>query len=425
MFDHFNSFQDLPTKSGTSRGLINEDNVSEISYELPQIELPMHLIISEEDLATVLDEQSTIETPLPKNITVEEEVKLLRSKLRDLQHSPSASREISMILVGKSQSLQFFKTFKEKEDLLIEAISSKNGDAVLKVVLFLERTLKKKMFYRLLQTHPESLGPYINYLLLRLKVTDYTDLLVMLGRQPEATLLQFSVYVKNTSNYEIKRQRLKKMYADYFSQPGSNGFYSQIVANYINLLEFQLAEKASGHAGASEIVDKSVLETLYDLCGRFKWTTDHHASQSVENPYKLAENHQISTSQFEWIALNERGQKQAWLDLDGIFEKKGWLNLKSKKTFAIHIPLDRAILRLYSLNAPDPVMNTFLGQVEDPQRRLALAKKVLAKKGIVDALVACKDKIELENYKNSLDAGTEERFYAENALKSFGNKWKV
>lgn len=49
-------------------------------------------------------------------------------------------------------------------------------------------------------------------------------------------MLQFYVIVQNTSNFEVKKQKLKKVYSDYFSQPGANVFYSQQVANYINLL---------------------------------------------------------------------------------------------------------------------------------------------------------------------------------------------
>lgn len=72
-------------------------------------------------------------------------------------------------------------------------------------------------------------------------------------------LLQFSIYVRSTSNVEFKRQRLKKIYSDYFSQPGANSFYAQLVANYINLLgkkfvlfQLQPSNKKSNHPQSSK-----------------------------------------------------------------------------------------------------------------------------------------------------------------------------
>ncbi|XP_053669902.1 vacuolar protein sorting-associated protein 16B [Anopheles nili] len=412
---------EIPTHN--KRSLFGEDTSSEASYVNLKNDLPLEAIISDENLELILQEQSRDEMTIPKGISLEEEVKLLRKKIQEFNYAPPTESVIRKLILGKPCSLEMFRSLAEKEQLLDEAIASGCGNAILKVILFLDRTLKKKLFYTLLQTRTEAVYHYINYLSLRLKVSECTDLLVFLGRHHEASLLQFSIFVCSTSNISIKHQRLKKIYSDYFSQPGSNTFYAQLVANYINLLEYQSSELHSvgGSSAVIAIQDKSVLETLNYVCGKFKWGDT--SLQTNDNPFKLAETHQVSQSQFEWVALNERAKRQAWLDFDHIFEKKAWLNLK-QKSFKINIPVDRTILRLYSLHAPNPILNTFLGKVEDPQRRLALARKVHSKHGIVDALILLKDRAELENYRNSLDAGTEERLYAENALKSMNNKWK-
>uniref|UniRef100_A0A8D8CME4 Spermatogenesis-defective protein 39 homolog n=1 Tax=Culex pipiens TaxID=7175 RepID=A0A8D8CME4_CULPI len=405
------------------RSLFGEDTASEVHFANTQQELPLSMIISDEDLASLLEDQSRCEAPLPKGISLEEEVKLLRRRLQECSYAPSAASVVAKLVLGKSCSLEMFRSLGEKEELLDDAVASGSGNAILKVVLFLERTLKKKLFYRLLQTRPEAVSHYVNYMALRLKVTECTDLLVFLGRHHEASLLQFSIYVRSTSNVEFKRQRLKKIYSDYFSQPGANSFYAQLVANYINLLEFQVSEQHAPNAGS--ILDRSVLETLHYACGRYKWGDTAAATlQSPASPFKLAEAHAVGAPQFEWIALNERARANAWLDFEHIFERKAWLNLKQRKSFTIHIPIDRTILRLAALAAPEPVLNNFLAKVDDPARRLGLARRVGAKKGVVDALVALKDRPELELFRDGLEAGTEERFYAENALKSLNNKWK-
>lgn len=89
-----------------------------------------------------------------------------------------------------------------------------------------------------------------------------------------------------------------------------------------------------------------------------------------------------------------------------------------QKSFTIHIPIEKAILQLHNLGAPQAILNKFLAQVDDPNRKLALARKVEATHSIIDALVGLKDKVELEVFKERLESGTEARFYAENALKN-------
>uniref|UniRef100_A0A1B0DDE1 Vps16 C-terminal domain-containing protein n=1 Tax=Phlebotomus papatasi TaxID=29031 RepID=A0A1B0DDE1_PHLPP len=177
------------------------------------------------------------------------------------------------------------------------------------------------------------------------------------------------------------------------------------LADQLNLLEWQSAEDKS-------LLDKPVLESLYRVCQRHKWSDNK--SPSPGNPYNFAKAYQISASQFEWIALNERARSKAWKDLDGLFEKKTFI----KASFAINIPLDKVILRLHELEAPFPVLNTFLGKIDDTQKRLSLARKVGAVRSVIDCLVAMKDKAELVNLRNGLVEGTPERFYAENCLES-------
>lgn len=94
-----------------------------------------------------------------------------------------------------------------------------------------------------------------------------------------------------------------------------------------------------------------------------------------------------------------------------------WHNLKAK-SFSINVPLDNVISQLHSLNAPAAVLNYFLGKINEPNHRLAIAYRVNATKSIVDSLSELKDKAGLEKFVESLPAGTDGRFYAENILKN-------
>lgn len=126
----------------------------------------------------MLEEQSLKETPLPKTISAEEELKILRRRAQETCYAPPpVASVIRKILLGKPYSLECFRALHEKESLLNEAITCGNGDAILAVVLFLQRTLKKKHFHTIMQSHSEAVKHYINFLLIRCQVAEAADFL--------------------------------------------------------------------------------------------------------------------------------------------------------------------------------------------------------------------------------------------------------
>lgn len=127
---------------------------------------------------TVLEEQSLKETPFPKEISLEEELRILRRKAKETCYAPpQVSSVIRKILLKKPYSLECFKAIHEKERLLQEAVQCGNGDAILSVVLFLQRTLKKKYFHSIMQMNSEAVKHFVNFLLTRCQVADASDLL--------------------------------------------------------------------------------------------------------------------------------------------------------------------------------------------------------------------------------------------------------
>lgn len=127
---------------------------------------------------SVLEEQSLKETPLPKNISSEDELKILRRKAQEtFNSSPPVSSIILKMLQKKPFSLECFRALHEKESLLDEAINSGDGDAILTVVLYLNQTLKKKHFNAIMQMRPNAITQYINYLALRYQIIECCDFL--------------------------------------------------------------------------------------------------------------------------------------------------------------------------------------------------------------------------------------------------------
>lgn len=383
-----------------------DDNISEISNVSTSTTISLHMIISDADLQVVLEDQMITEPIFPK-ASLEEEVKILRRKLHESSYCPVLIT-INKLLLGKPCSLSIYKSLNEKQKLLDGAISCGNGDAILQIVMFLKSSLKSSLFHQILKERSAAVDHYVNYLNTTMKIGEASEILTMMGRHQEAAILQFKA-AASSKNIIQKLENLKKI-NELFNQPGCNPHLAQQVTNYANLLELQINERL--HFQPHDILEKSAIETLYYACEKFQKWSDPAANSPI-NPYKVVENYAITPAQFEWIALNERGKSQAWRDIEGLFEKKSVLK---KKTFAIHIPLELAIIRLHQLRAPQAALNSFLQHVDDPERRLALSKKVGAIHSIVESLASLKDKQALEDFKETLASGTAEHFYAEKAI---------
>lgn len=139
-------------------------------------------------LFKVLQEQSLDEPQLPKGISPEEELRVLRRKIQERLHAPPVSTTITKIIMKKPYSLECYRSFHEKTELLNEAVYSGNGDAMLAVVLFLVRTLQRKYVVKLLDTHPTALNQFVNYMMVRLQVKECAE-----------WLRYFKLYFRNES----------------------------------------------------------------------------------------------------------------------------------------------------------------------------------------------------------------------------------
>lgn len=102
----------------------------------------------------------------------------MKKQIASQWEAPPAAATVRAIMLGKPFSLHLYRSLESKSQLLDEAVKSRDGNAILCVVLFLNRTLKKKLFCRLLQFKPTAVPVYINYLSIRFEVKAVCDLLL-------------------------------------------------------------------------------------------------------------------------------------------------------------------------------------------------------------------------------------------------------
>lgn len=169
----------------------------------------------------------------------EEEINVLRRQIESQWIPAKVSKTIRLIMLGQPYSLHLYKSLDLKTQLLDEAIKSGDGNAILtvrvmafifysffltvyfmlQIVIFLSKTLKKTLFYQMMQKRPVAVAHYVQYLSTRLIVHELIDLLEMLGQNREAAMKQFKFSVHGSQNLDRKLQKLKSCYSNHFSLP--------------------------------------------------------------------------------------------------------------------------------------------------------------------------------------------------------------
>lgn len=367
----------------------------------------------------MLQEQAVDDHVMPKGVTPEEELKLLRRQIQSTLYSPNLELTAQKLLHGKVAPLEMFKSLLEKRQLL-DAVLANGGDAIIGVLLFLKRTLNATQFHGILQQRPKALEHYLSYLRQSGDVSSYIDMLQRFGRHQEAALRQFQAAMA-CNELATRKQQLQRLIDAYASAGvGIIPLYEQV---FHSALKLQLVREKDALGDLSQRLgdEPTPIELLYVCCSQNKNWKEQDMLK-ISSPQRFAADQEISPAQYEWTALNERAQAQAYADLECIFERvSGWHPLKSKQ-FHISFDLTLAVQRLFELKAPATVLQLFLSKMSNSPEKLVLAQRVKCIKAVIDAMVSLKQQQELQQLKQTLPDRSEEQFYCENALKSLQSK---
>lgn len=118
------------------------------------------------------------------------------------------------------------------------------------------------------------------------------------------------------------------------------------------------------------------MECLKLVCKDFWGVTE----TNIVSPLALVQNQDISSRQFEKVAIVTRASLQAWDDINNLLHKKGWLGGKKLQTY---LAIEELLKLLQDNNAPSEVMETFFNYV-DGSKRLQVAKSLNCFKIVID-----------------------------------------
>ncbi|CAK9833886.1 Spermatogenesis-defective protein 39 homolog [Anthophora retusa] len=343
---------------------------------------------------------------------------LATDKLQNLPSEKSISQPditLRKILFGQPYSLDQYKSLASKTALLDSAIMSGDGNAILIIILFLTKTLKRTLVQRILAERPDAVNIYIRYLSIRLQLNDITDILTMLGQSMDAAMKTLHIIIKNTRDPDRLLNKLKNSYKTQFLAL-ADCKETSFVQSYIKLLEWQIAvKKIDGNEDIE--LNSSVLDCLRHVC-KVHWNLPE---KTLMSPIILSQQHDVSPRQYQKVALEVRASANEWDDVDRLLLTKGWLG---SKKLQIHLPIEDVLKILHKNNAPFEVLEKYLKFVDNLERRLELAKAMHCFRIAIDILVQQADRIALMEYKTKLQPQSEEYFYAESALRLPSVKWK-
>ena len=307
-------------------------------------------------------------------------------------------------------------------DLLDEALKLHDGDAILTVTLFAQRTLNRNKFLELIVTRPVAARQLANYLESRSQFADLAELLTSLGQHERAAVIHYGQACK-VSSLEARTRKIKALLQSHFNGHPDNGLLIQ----HLHLLE-RISPVIEADARNAEIAgdpflskidpaNETVLRTLLYFCYHH-WAA---AENLLHSPAALRKVHALTEKQFTWTALNARAQRKAWKDCEQLVVTKGWLG--GRKTKAV-VAADGVVRVLSSHAAPPDVLQPYLELVDDVEERESLGRKCGVPQVVVDCLVQQRDRAALERFRARLKTHSPEWFYADHALNTSNTKWK-
>ncbi|KAJ0170730.1 hypothetical protein K1T71_013502 [Dendrolimus kikuchii] len=342
---------------------------------------------------------------------------LIAQSGKDLTKEPKQPEEtvamtLKRLILGRSHSIHVHRSLKSKTELLDGSIAVGDGNAILTVVLFLIATLNKKLSYELLSSRPVAVNHYISFLQNEGKINELTDLLIMLGRSPEAAVHQFQHIVKSQgNNVDGLFKKLSNLLSNHFTQPGVDAHQAKMLADYIKLVEWQK------HVNKQELNNRSALHCLAYTC-TYNW---HEGAGNMMSPLTLCQRQQISPTQYDWVVLNVHAKSSKWDIVESLFTKKDWLG---RTTVSSHIPMETLLSRLSELQASKQMMATCINKISNSDERLRLAQIYKIHSVVIESLAKQKDRTALTNYKMTLNPQSEDYILAENTLRDLTMKWK-
>lgn len=362
--------------------------------------------ISEKFISCILkSECDKNEMSVSGKLPLDEQVRLLRRQIKERWLPPSVEDTINRILLGQDYSLELFRSLSSKRHLLKFAVECADGDAILAVVVYLTKTLKKSLFYQLMNDQPVAVSHYSHYLYVRRQISELNDLLETVGKSTDAIMKQLSVATQNP--YRIQ-QRLSLLLKNYTFEP----WHRLMIENYLKLVEYQTVVSKKTHD--QNIIGESAVETLkYSYLHKL---TVEFPDDSKSDPQftNLVKKFGLCDKQSLMVMINVNSELEKWANVEQLLTAKSWVG---SKKLNMSLPVDTLLADLQKSGAPESLLDNILNLIVDCDKRVEIARKLGRHMIVIDTLKK-NDRAALLQYMALLDVQSTEYKYAEEILQT-------
>ncbi|CAJ0586224.1 unnamed protein product, partial [Mesorhabditis spiculigera] len=347
---------------------------------------------------------------------------------------PDISETIGRLFKNEPVSLDLYKSKKDKLALLDAAISFVDGNVILAVVIYIQRTVSEAIFREVLLERPEAAEEYVQYLKDWGTTEELTNVFNVMGRTADAAMYDFKLAMGAKTVHQRMAQ-LKKALVASFLDPRLSAEQTQI-HRYINIVDRQQQIEVADSTDRSKkftdfprhapLLGQPAIHTLYYAC------LYHYDSPptSPDSPQQIQDLCGLNEKQLVWVSVGALVKQNRWPDVERSLSPRGLIGAITRSTGANlksnYIPMDQLMRLIHAESGQPPkdLICRLLRSLPTPEERLMLAEKYMATEVVIECTQQMKERQRLEVYTNKLPPHSSDHYKALAALNNSGAKWK-
>uniref|UniRef100_A0A8R1HLQ7 Uncharacterized protein n=1 Tax=Caenorhabditis japonica TaxID=281687 RepID=A0A8R1HLQ7_CAEJA len=420
-----------------------------LNFKLAENVKPAHIlqstpsVVSEASVSSLPSEAQRLDLDYNRLRAEHRKLKDQHEILRHERFQPlTIDATIRRMIQGHSVSLDHYRSLRDKSELLRQAADTFDTNTVFKIVIFIERTLKENIFFKIMESQKSACRVYTRHLQITGEWEKMNKFLRGVGQYQHAAVIEFETTRRYKKLPDKRVPLLRTMLYGSFSIPEMR-FEARQVETLMRNYEIQLqVEKLdAGCKGehfrkfpkTSSLIGLPALSTLY-YSAMYHFDDSPTSSASLPSVQTLIRFNDRLAAQTIVSALTRQSR---WPDIDKFLQPKTiTMSLsaaksvfKGKKTTSkwgstINNHNLLTIIRRSHPAPPTDFIYRLLKGESDATERLRLALLFDVPEMVIECMTQRGDRLALASFAKSLKPNSVESFKAQAALNNTSIKWK-
>ncbi|XP_065661297.1 spermatogenesis-defective protein 39 homolog isoform X3 [Hydra vulgaris] len=330
---------------------------------------------------------------------------------------------VQRMIQGKPCWLEGYRSLSEKRSLLDLAVKTNDGNSILTVIIFMERTLHQSILFTEIQKILIASNIYIHYLRQIKEWKKLEEFYLSSFLIEEAAILSYEV-VGLEENPSKKLDSLSKWLCDFGNKPELNDLSSYIKEEIILIKKQLMLEDEIKRINSLEnttskvarsIIKKPLITTL-SYCSLY-----YYDKNSEHYPEKFKKTVEITNKQFEWAVLPPIASLHKWTEVEHLLTSTKWLG--KKKEFS-YIGYENVALVLHKAKANEEIILKYLKLIDNLDLRVKWASRFKYHDLAIDCIVQQRDHRKMEEYRMKVESSDKYLSKIDQLLNNSALKWR-